>query len=217
MFICQAIIRKLFISMEKCFLFITLFTVLLCGFNCSESGNLANIPAGEIKISCLVITQGMLKKETNASYLALVSREWWAQRKRKLNEPFELLKLPPGYPAVKIAPDDAILEILELLEKEGFYSLKSTNLKQFTIAEMERLDFKIHILTIEHNGLSYSVSLENLLPENRNNFSRIKNIFLNNYHHVNGWKTEINYEQDWNNILKNQPKGQQDKNGEKKD
>ena len=213
----QAIIRKLFFLMRKYLLFIPWLTVLICSVNCAGSGNSTNIPAGEVKISYFVISEGLVKKDVSGSYFALVSRGWWARWQKKLNEPFEQLKLPSGYPAVKIAPDDAILELIELMEKEGFYSLKSINLKQYTTAEMERLDFRIHILTIEHNGLSYSVAMETLSPENQKGFLRIKNIFLKNYLYVKTWKTEIIYDKDWDRIIKQQPKEKQDENGEKKD
>jgi phage pi2 protein 07 len=176
-----------------------------------------NIKAGEIKISYFLITDSVMKKGPTGSYQAIVSKDWYAKRRRKMNEPFEKLNLPPDYPSVRVAEDDLILELAELLEKEGFYSLPGTDLKWFTLEKISDPAFRTRTLTMERNGMSYSLAMEKLNPEERKKFLRIKNIFLAHYARIPGWNTDVMHEKEMQEFIKehfNKPQQPQD---EKKD
>jgi len=181
-----------------------LFGVLLITIpiNCNSTSTASATPAGEAKISYFAIAEGMLNKKVSGYYVALISWDWFNRYQKKLNEPFEKLKLPPGQPAVKIAPDDVIVELMEVMqnEGEGFYSLKASNMKRFTMEEMNKPDFRTRVLTIDVNDLSYSVAMEDLPPEKQPLFIQIRDIFLKNYQYVESWKSDVI--QDWDTIIK---------------
>jgi len=177
-----------------------------------------NIKAGELKISYFLITDSVMQKGPTGSYLAIVSKNWYARWRRKMNEPFEKLNLPPDYPSVRVAEDDVILELVELMEKEGFYSLSRTDFKWFTMEKISDPAFRTRTLTIERNGLSYTVVMEKLNTEQRKKFLRIKNIFQANYARIPGWNTDVMHEKEMQEFIKehfNNP--QQQQQYEKKD
>jgi hypothetical protein len=135
----------------------------------------------EVKVSYFTIPRSAVVKEPSGYYIALISRGWFAAHQKKLGEPFEQLRLPPPWPLVKIAPNDVIEELLDWINKEGFYSLPSIDLGRFTVSEMERPDFTAYVLTVQKGKSIYSVSMTDLPPEKINQFLRIRNIFLKNF------------------------------------
>lgn len=189
--------------MRKFFFVILLFLFSLV-LNCATPGPYSSIPAGEIKISYFSITEGLKGKETVGSYVAMISPKWLQNYKKDLKEPFEALNLPPNQPAIKIAPDEVILELVALLEKEGFYSLKSVSLKKYSPETLSLPSFQARVLTIERNGFSYSITPENLPDNLKQTFFWLKNIFLKNYYELESWSTETGY--NWDDFIKTQIK-----------
>lgn len=130
---------------------------------CLSSSDNTSFPSiGEVKISYFAIIKGAVSKQPQGSYMAIISKPWLKKYGRKLNEPFEKLRLHPGHIAIKSAQDKEIRELIDLIQKQGFYSLPPVNLARYTLAELERSDFTTQVITIEVNGSSYSVALEDL-------------------------------------------------------
>jgi hypothetical protein len=162
--------------------------------SCADFSSEGN-PPEETKISYFVITRGLRKKEMHGFYGALVSESWAVKYGKKLNEPFEQLKLPPGFPSVKKAPDDGVKELARLMRKNGFYSLAETDFKKYSLSQLNHPDFIIHILTIQEAGSIYSIAIEDQPDNKKEAFLFLKDIFLRNYSLVESWDSSITYEE----------------------
>lgn len=155
---------------------IWLWALILTMIGCSSSEETS--PVGEVKISYFAIVKGMMSKQPVGSYLALISKEWLKKYGRKLNEPFEKLRLHPGRIAIKSVPDEEMRELIREIKKLGFYSLPSISLDQYTLDVLERPDFTTQVITMEINGHSHSVAAETLPPDKIQTFLNIFNVFV---------------------------------------
>lgn len=179
--------------------------MIILSINCVSVSPDETEPVGAVKVSYFAMMEGRMSQKSRGNYFAVISKEWAKQNKRRLNEPFEKLKLPPVWPVVKIASNSEIRELVNLIRKEGFYSLTPTNLDHFTIDEMERSDFRTKVLTVEIDGLARCVAIEDLSPEQSVNFRKIRDIFLSFFITIESPFTKLDVEGNWRKILEQQP------------
>lgn len=177
--------------------------LITSGINCVSVDE--TYPIGAVKVSYFCVIEGKFSRKPQAIYLALISKEWAEQNERRLNEPFEKLKLPPGRPAVKIASNKEIMKLISLIRKRGFYSLTPTNPARFTVEEMERGAFRTRVFVVETDGLARYVALEDLSPEQIQTFRKIRNIFYDFFKRIESPFTKIEVEKNWRRIPRQQP------------
>lgn len=167
------------------------------------------VSSGEVKISYFYFTEVVKGKNVEGNYMAIVSPEWKRQWRKKLNEPFEQLKLPPNLPTVKMARDEVMMELVELMEKEGFYQLVPCDLKRYTIDKLNDPNFRTRVLTIERNGLSVTAALEDQPAAKKETFIWLTRIFNKNFLALTEWESGIDFDKDLQRVIEEQKKRQE--------
>ncbi|MEW6025960.1 MAG: hypothetical protein AB1599_01510 [Planctomycetota bacterium] len=133
------------------------------------------VSPGEIKVSYFQLAKGKSAKEPIGVYVAMISGERNAKYGLKLNEIFEQVNTPQ----VMVVDDETAGELFRFINHEEFFSLPETPPGQFSINDLKRLDFFTKVISVEINGVAYSVCYDSLPQPLKSKFNDIQQaIFL---------------------------------------
>jgi hypothetical protein len=153
--------------------YLLIFLSLICG--CASSQQTPEkIPPGEVKVSFFQLAQGKLAGQPLGVYVAMISKERNLHYSIKLGEIFEQIIAPE----VSVIDDETAGELFNCLNREQFFALKGTPLPQFNLNDLKRMDFFTKIITVEINGVKYSVCYDNLPQNQKDVFNRIQEIIF---------------------------------------
>ncbi len=177
-------------------IFIAILCLISCSISCSNSAK-SSAPVGEFKISYFAITQGKHHNQVINSYLGLISLPWAKRHGRRLKEPFE----KTVQPSIKAVPNTKANELINILQKSRFYAWPPVDLNRFTSANVNNDEFRNKILTVEINGFSHSVSMNELkVQQDIQSFIKIKQALFRIFNEVDDPSIKIELE-DWRDML----------------
>lgn len=189
-----------------------IFILLLACFgpNCTSTGVRNKTSLGAVKTTFFSYARGRRTQKVVRNYLGLVSDRWDKQYGKRLNEIFEKIEFPS--PEVitkaikKVSPDQEykLKELLTYIRKSGFYSLKPTSLGSFRLENLERPDCLINVITVETNGVPFTVARENLrTKKDIKIFHDVKMKLLNTFNLVEARDAKIRVE-DYRDVIERQ-------------
>lgn len=133
------------------------------------------VSPGEIKVSYFQLAKGKSAKEPIGVYVAMISGERNMKYGLRLNEIFEQVSTPQ----VMVVDDETAGELFKFINHEEFLSLPETPLSQFNVNDLKRPDFFTKVISVEINGVAYSVCYDNLPQSRKDKFNAIQQaIFL---------------------------------------
>jgi len=155
---------------------ISLVILLLAVAGCAGGpASSTEVSPGEIKVSFFQLTKGRSAKEPIGIYVAMISGERNMKYGLKLNEIFEQVNTP----RVMVVDDETAGELFKFINHEEFFTLSETTPAQFNINDLKRADFFTKVISVEINGVAYSVCYDNLPQPQKGKFNTIQQaIFL---------------------------------------
>lgn len=151
--------------------------IVVAGFLTGCAGSAVRqsvVSPGEIKVSFFQLTQGRMVKAPLGVYAAMISGERNLKYGLKLNEIFEQVSAPQ----VMVVDDETAGELFRFLNHQEFFTLRETPLTQFNLNDLKRPDFFTKVISVEINGISYSVCNDNLDKFQMDKFNVIQQAIL---------------------------------------
>lgn len=152
--------------------------IAVVGFLTGCAGGLAArdvVSPGQIKVSFFQLTRGRMAKVPVGVYVAMISAERNLRYGLKLNEIFEEINTP----RVMVVDDETAGELFKFLNHEEFFALQETPLDRININELKRPDYFTKVISVEANGILYSVCYDNLSQFQKEKFNAVQQaIFL---------------------------------------
>ena len=143
--------------------------LLTGGAGCATTSGPA-VPVGTVKISYFSQSKALRSRKLVGAYIAVISKKWYGYNKKRLYEVFEKVATPK----IHLTTDKQMDELVTYLQKKGFYRLKPIRLDQLRPEDLTNRNFQPKVITLEINGISRSVLLEDLRPAEQKIFREIR-------------------------------------------
>ena len=156
------------------FVYLFVFLSLLCGCANPRQPAKEKISPGEVKVSLFQLTRGKTTSQPMGIYVAMISKERNLHYGLKMNEIFEQINAPQ----VSVIDDESAGELFNYLNREQFFNLKETPLSQFNLSDLKKMDLVIKVISVEINGVKYSVCYDNLPQDQKETFERIQKVLF---------------------------------------
>jgi hypothetical protein len=155
-------------------IYLFIFVSLLCGCAGPQQPAQEKVSPGEMKVSFFQLTRGKTTSQPIGIYVAMISKERNISSGLKLNEIFEQINAPQ----VSVIDDETAGELFNYLNREQFFNLKETPLNTFNPSDLKRIDLVIKVISVEINGVKYSVCYDNLPQDQKAVFDRIQEVLF---------------------------------------
>ncbi|MFH1231890.1 MAG: hypothetical protein V1709_10390 [Planctomycetota bacterium] len=176
-------------------IYLFIFVSLLCGCANPRQPAEEKISPGEVKVSFFQLTRGKTTSQPIGIYVAMISRERNVHYGLKLDEIFEQINVPQ----VSAIDDETAGELFNYLNRERFFNLKETPLSQFNLHDLKMPDSVTKVISVEINGVKYSVCYDNLPQDQQKVFNRIQEVLFT-FLSLSTPKAAIEF-QDWRELM----------------
>jgi len=155
-------------------IYLFIFLSLLWGCANPQQPAKQKIPVGEVKVSFFRLAHGKTTGQPIGIYVAMISKERNLHYGLKMNEIFEQINAPQ----ISVIDDESAGELFNYLNREQFFNLKETPLSQFNLSDLKKMDLVIKVISVEINGVKYSVCYDNLPQDQQETFNRIQKVLF---------------------------------------